>query len=170
MTPSNEAPAQPPGFFAKYGKWLLAIGCLTPLLCCGGFSVLGVGIMQGLKSTAPFVQGLARANQSDEVNEVLGTPLKPGFMVNGSINDSNGAGTADFEVPVTGPKNSGTLEVTAVKERGGAWTFSRLAVQVDLGPRIDLLDTQRPEPVPDVEPLPDEPPSDGPASDAPGKE
>ncbi len=170
MTPSNEAPAPQPGFFAKYGKWLLGIGCLVPLLCCGGFGALGVVIMQGLKSTAPFVQALAKANQSDEVNAALGSPLTPGFMVNGSINDSNGAGTADFEVPVTGKKAAGTLEVTASKERGGAWTFARLAVQVDLGPRIDLLDEPRPEPGPDLEPIPDEPPSDGPVPDAPGKE
>ncbi len=130
MTPTPEAPAQQPGWFGRNWKWLVPVGCLVPMLCCGGLSAaIYFGITGVMKSSPAFIEGLARAQRNPEVIERLGTPVTPGMKLQGSIKND----LADFSIDLAGPKGEGTLRVVARGTR-----FSVLEVETD-GVHIDLL-------------------------------
>jgi|APLak6261678615_1056124.scaffolds.fasta_scaffold01350_3 hypothetical protein len=154
MTPSGnvEAPVQQPSWFARNWKWLVPVGCVVPMLCCLSFvGVTYFGVTKMIEGSSVFAQAMKQANENPEVAASLGTPLKTGLGVTGAYQDNNGSGSADFSVPVEGPKGKGTLVVKA-EGRRGTWTFKELTVDVG-GKRIDLLEAA---PVPDEEPA-DEP-------------
>lgn len=168
MTPQGQAgaPAQQPGWFSRNWKWLLAVGCLVPMLCCG---VFGVGtyftVTKVIQGTPVFAEALEKANTNPDVTAALGQPVTPGMMLSGSVNQSGNTGTADFSIPIEGPKGKGTLKVEA-SMKGGDWTFQRLEAEVG-GKTIDLL-AGAPSPMKGAgQPLPDEPPMDAPPADEP---
>jgi TonB family protein len=68
----------------------------------------------------------------------LGEPIKDGWFVKGNVNFAGGSGTANFEVPVSGPKSSGTLYVRAIYE--GSWMYERLDLASEGGETISLLE------------------------------
>lgn len=55
---------RPPGrqrsWFGRNWFWLIPLGCLTPILCCGGGIVLLFGM---LKSSGAYTQSLERVQQ-----------------------------------------------------------------------------------------------------------
>lgn len=119
-------------------------GCLTLVvigaLCFAGFFWLVMGVV---KDSDVYTEANRKMQASPEVQEVLGAPVEPGWMFQGSVAIKNGAGTADFSVPVSGPKGSGTLVAKATKKAGGLWQYSVLEVQVDEGGTIDLKDVPK---------------------------
>ena len=138
-TPST-IPAQPQGWFARHWKGVLGFGCLGIIILAGAF-IGGIFflIMGSIRSSDAYQQALAKAGASPEVVVRLGQPLKPGWMVSGSINVSGPSGDADLAIPVSGPKGKGTLYVVG-KKSAGQWTYSRMEVEVEGQPgRIDLL-------------------------------
>lgn len=135
----TEQAAPRPGFFKRNWKWLVPVGCLTPLLCCGGGAVaIAVSAFGVMKQSPVFVEAVARASNNPEVAGALGAPLTTSWWLSGNLNESGGSGTANFAVPVSGPKGSGTLFVEA-KESAGTWRYESLQVDVG-GRRIDLSD------------------------------
>ena len=93
-------------------------------------------------------QALARAKASDEVRAVLGEPIQPGFFVSGNFSVNGSSGNADFSIPLSGPKGSATLYVTATKA-AGKWEFTTLELapkgaeaRIDLKSRKPLLEPQ----------------------------
>ncbi len=123
------------------GKWVL-IGCGG----CLGLIVLAVvasvaiyfAAMNVIKKTDVYETALKRAQSSSEVQSALGTPIETGWTFAGSVNYNNGAGSADFTAPLTGPKGGGTLIVKADKSSGTAWQYSTLEVQFPSGSKVDL--------------------------------
>lgn len=174
MTPNAEAPAPQPGWFSRNWKWAVPVGCLTPVLCCGVFgAVTFLGVTKAIQSSGVYAESLAKAVTNPEVKAALGSPVRPGMMMQGSINEANGAGEADFEIPLEGPRGQGTLYVSARKPAGGIWSYQRLEVEA-VGQRINLRAG-----MPSLEPTevnelpPDEPPIDDALNDtdtAPPKE
>jgi len=162
MTPNANVapPAQQPGWFARNWKWLLPVGCLVPLLCCGTFgAVTYLGVSKVIEGSVAFKTGLDKASANPDVIAALGSPLKTGLGVTGSINETNGNGVADFSMPIEGPKGKGTLVVKG-RGTGNTWTYERLEVQVG-GKTIDLMAQEEPpepegetpsEPEPEEEP------------------
>lgn len=158
MTPNAEAPAQPPGWFSRNWKWAVPVGCLTPMLCCGVFgAVTFLGVSKAIQSSGVYAEAVAKAATSPEVKEALGAPVTPGLMMQGSINERNGRGEADFQIPLSGPKGQGTLFVKATKPPGGRWAFQQLEVEAG-NTRIDLQGGAAPGPALDA--LPDDMPVD----------
>ena len=124
------------------GKWVLfgCGGCLGLIIlgCVVGYFAF-TGIIGVIKSSDAYQFALKRAQESPEVQAALGTPIKDGFMMTGSINTDNGAGTAEFSLPISGPKGEGTVTAKAAKSAGGVWEYSTLQVQVTgTGQVIDL--------------------------------
>lgn len=39
MTPNPEGPMQQPSWFSRNWKWLLPVGCVLPMMCCGVFGL-----------------------------------------------------------------------------------------------------------------------------------
>lgn len=151
MTPNPNAPVQQPGWFSRNWKWLVPVGCLVPLMCCG---VFGVGAYftasKMIEGSPAFAEAFSRASQNPEVTAALGAPLTPGFGMSGEIKETNGSGTANFSVPLNGPKGSGSLHVEA-RRSAGQWNFQAITVEAG-GKTIDVLGAQE-----KAEPMPDEP-------------
>ncbi|MDC0709912.1 cytochrome c oxidase assembly factor 1 family protein [Stigmatella sp. ncwal1] len=151
----NMAPRQ--GWWSRNWKWVVPVGCLTPVLMCGCFGALVFYFVTStIKSTDAYQQAVTLVSANPEVQEALGTPIDFGWP-RGSVNATNGEGRASVSVPVEGPKGSGTLRLEAVSE-GENWTFDLLQVEVPGRPAIDLMDQVGGRPEPELEPLPDDEP------------
>lgn len=140
---SFQQPAQPQqkGCLGRNWKWMLPVGCLGLILA--GVAVLGglffVG-MSALKSSEVYKGALERTRSNPEARAALGEPIKDGWLVQGNVNFSGGSGTANLQIPVSGPKKSGTIQARAVYE-GDAWMYERLDLVVDGGETIQMLAT-----------------------------
>jgi Cytochrome oxidase complex assembly protein 1 len=132
---------QPPSrtWWRRNWKWVVPVGCLTPLLLCGGLTTLIFFLVFGtIKSSDVYTEALARAKANEEVKALLGEPIEAGFWVSGSFEVSGPSGKADLAIPISGPKGSATLYAVATKT-GGGWQYSTLEVAPqDAGARIDL--------------------------------
>jgi hypothetical protein len=92
-----------------------------------------------MKNSDVAKEALARARSNPGVVEHLGTPIKAGWFVSGSISLNNSSGDANLSVPIAGPKGKGTIYLTAHKS-AGTWTYSVLQVEVKGSKaKIDLL-------------------------------
>jgi TonB family protein len=137
----SQQPQQQKGCWGRNWKWIVPGGCLALLL---GLVALVAGIfliaMSAVKSSDVYQEALRRAQASPAAVEQLGEPIKDGWMVKGNVKFEGGTGQANFEVPLSGPKNSGTLYVEASRERGD-WMFETLDLAVAGGGRISLLES-----------------------------
>jgi hypothetical protein len=148
---------QPPapqqkGCLGRNWKWMVPVGCLGLIL---GVVLVGCVIffaaMSAVKSSDVYQGALRAAQAHPAAIQRLGEPIKDGWLVSGNVNYTNGSGNANFDIPVSGPKGSGTLHVIAVN-LGGAWMYERLDLAVAGGQTISLLDRNVVQPPPvDVE-------------------
>jgi hypothetical protein len=128
------------------GKTILwiVLGCAGASIVCVLVFVLFVGGIVGLtfgaiRSSDVYQSAMDQALSHPEVLEVLGEPVKPGFMITGSINVNGPEGEAEFGVPLRGSMQNGTLHVSAYKQ-SGQWIFEVLELELPgLPRRIDLL-------------------------------
>ncbi|MNC89987.1 Cytochrome oxidase complex assembly protein 1 [compost metagenome] len=96
-----------------------------------------------IKSSDAYQEALSRAKASPAVISALGSPVKEGFYVSGSINVSGPSGDAKLAIPVSGPKGEGTIYLEARKS-ADVWSYSVLVVRVtQTRQRIDLLREKR---------------------------
>jgi hypothetical protein len=156
MTPQADPPMQQGSWFSRNWKWLVPVGCMVPMVCCG---VFGLGtymvVTKVIQSSGAYAGALAMVNQSSEVQEILGTPVTPGFGMSGKVEEKSGSGSADFTVPISGSKGAGSMHVVASRG-GGEWNYTVIDVVVG-GKTINVL--MDPNNVPDVPPedSPEEP-------------
>lgn len=162
MTPDPNAPVRQQSWWNRNWKWVVPVGCLLPLLCCGTFgAVTYFGVSQVIGNSQVFLTALGKAAENKDVQATLGAPLKPGLGMSGSLNESNGNGDANFSVPIEGPKGKGTLRVVATSRSAGQWTYSVMEVEAG-GKTIDLLagggaDEDPPPPDDELPPVDDSP-------------
>lgn len=137
-------------------------GCLG-LLVLGGVAVAAIFyfVFGAMKKSDVYVEAVKRAQNSTEVQSVLGTPIEPGWMLSGSFNYENGSGSANFKIPVKGPKGEATVVAVGEKAVGGAWIYSQLEAVLPNGTKVDLngspSDSGSSEPTPAVEPAEETP-------------
>lgn len=126
---------------SRHWKWVAAVCCLVALsffIGIGGLIVFGV---KAMKSSPVYTDALARAESAPAVATALGTPVKDGYLFTGNISESDSSGSAHFMIPISGPKGSGVLSVSATRSLG-AWHLNNLTVMIDkTQERIDLLNT-----------------------------
>jgi Cytochrome oxidase complex assembly protein 1 len=97
-----------------------------------------------VKSSEPYQHAQGVAIHDARVEAALGTPVVTKWYVSGSFNMSGSSGNADFEIPVSGSRNNGTLYV-AGKKSAGHWSYQRLELAVEgQETRIDLLSQSNP--------------------------
>lgn len=147
--PFQQPPAQQPkGCLGRNWKWMVPVGCLGLIL---GVVALVVGIfffaMSALKSSEVYQGALKAAQAHPAAVERLGEPITDGWFVKGNINLNAAGGSANFEIPVSGPKKSGTLVVRAVSP-DGSWMYERLDLAVEGGETVSLLDRNVVQPPP----------------------
>jgi TonB family protein len=135
---------QPPqqqqkGCLGRNWKWMLPVGCLGLILA--GVALIG-GIvfvaMSAMKSSEVYQGALKVVQTHPAAVERLGQPVNDGWFVKGNISIDGSGGNANLEIPVSGPKNSGTLYVRAVSP-DGTWMYERLDLAVG-GETVSLLD------------------------------
>ena len=125
-------------WWSRNWKWVVPVGCLTPLLLIGGCVAAIVMLVFGMiRSSDPYTDAVARAKSDPRVIQHLGEPIETGWWITGNVKIENDSGTADFALPLRGSRKNGILRVEASKDRG-EWVYSLLTVSVDDGPVIDL--------------------------------
>jgi hypothetical protein len=129
--------------------WVLGGGCLIPILVCGGcFGVVTLFVKDKIENFGPYNEAVAVAVAHPVIVEELGEPIDAGFALQSNIQISNGEGTANLDIPLSGPRGSARLRVVATRS-GGVWTFTKLEAHVDgLDEPIDLLPDELPGDVP----------------------
>ena len=138
-------------------KWLVptAGGIILLFVIC--IVLAFIALFGGLRSSEVYQTALKEAQSNPDVVRVLGEPVEPGWWVSGSIEVSGPTGQADLTIPISGPKDSGTLYVIAQKT-AGQWQFVTLEVAVGgQDERINLLKTpvsDLPDTSPPVNPFP----------------
>jgi hypothetical protein len=131
------------GWLAKNWVWFVPVGSIgLILLCVGSIFLLFLALFQGFKSSDVYQLALEKTRAHPEAVAALGEPIETGFFVTGSIENRGKAGDAELEIPVSGPRGSGTIHAVAVKVRG-RWEFRTLELILqETGERVDL--TSRP--------------------------
>lgn len=123
------------------------VGCGCGLLLAGFIAFICFivfVVFAAMRSAQPYQDGLQRASVDPRVLEAFGSPIEPGWFLSGSIKTENQTGTADISIPISGPKQSGHIQVTGTKS-GGRWRYTTMTVIPKSGPPIDLLENIPPE-------------------------
>ena len=137
--PVPSPPGTPPPNQRNVRRVLMA-GCFgIVLLIAALIGAIGFFVLGSLRSSDAVKGAVERANRDPQVVAALGQPIEVGYFVSGTISVSGPGGSAELEVPVSGPKGKGTIYLSAVK-RAGKWEYSILQVAIaGREDRIDLL-------------------------------
>ena len=120
--------------------WLW-VGCGCAGMIAAGISFVAFivfVVFASIRASDPYKDGLERARGDARVQEALGTPIEPGWLMSGKIKTENGGGNCDLSIPLKGSRMSGTLRVVGTRA-GGRWTYSKMLVTPASGSPIDLL-------------------------------
>jgi hypothetical protein len=127
------------GWWSRNWKWAVPVGCITPLLLCGGgVMAIFIFVFGSIKSSEPYQEALMRAKANEELKAAIGAPIEESFWMSGSIEVNNGSGKADLAFPVSGPNGSATIFVVATKS-AGRWEYSKMEATMEGSRRINLL-------------------------------
>lgn len=143
--PPTVPPAQPQKASGRRMPLLIGVGCLG-VLVMGCLFIAGIFAVSfaALRSSDAYELALAAAQHDPSVTAALGTPVRAGWFTTGQINVSGANGDANLDIPLSGPRGSGTLAVSAHKS-AGKWTFSTLNVRISGAPApLDLLPAAAP--------------------------
>jgi ribosomal protein L7/L12 len=100
------------------------LGCLPMLLLiglCAGFIMLTSQV--AFRAWGPLDQVLKVLNSNPQVTQAFGQPLTIGPFITGEISSGGSSSSADFDVPLYGPKQSGELNVSG-SWRKGVWDLT----------------------------------------------
>jgi Cytochrome oxidase complex assembly protein 1 len=126
-----ENPAPKKSWLARFW-WVIILALLLlgglSTVCCVGTGVLGIFSL--MKSSPVFRDSLAMVQENPDAREYLGEPIQAGWLVSGEISETPSGGTAEISYPVSGPRGSGTVYVTA-KKAEGEWIILRLVLVMD---------------------------------------
>jgi hypothetical protein len=129
-----------PNWWKRNWKWFVPAGCLSIAVLFVVFvGSIALIVFSAMKSTDVYKDALAQAKANSAVIEVLGSPIKEGFLVSGNTNVNGASGEANLSIPISGPNGKGTIYVAANKSLG-RWNYSGLIVEITkTHQRIDLL-------------------------------
>lgn len=82
-------------------------------------------------------QSFERAANDPRVIQVLGQPIRMGWVIKGNVHMKDANGYADLRIPISGPKGEATIFLYA-RETFGAWEFRILRVEMPGATAIDL--------------------------------
>lgn len=136
----HQAPGLPPPIDAAPGRRTALRTVALGVLALGVAGALVVGGVAALLRTAnPFSLAFERARAHPALTAELGEPIEPGWLPSGRIQVDDDGGSAQLEIPVSGPRGEARLHVDATR-RGGEWTLLELRAVLADGRSLDLLD------------------------------
>jgi hypothetical protein len=118
-------------------------GCLPMLLffgVCAGFIMLSSHLM--FRAFGPLDQALQIVNSNPAVVRAFGTPITPGVFVTGEMSGGGSSSSAQFSVPIYGPRRSGELNVSGGWRRG-VWDLSIWVMYDEDGEEQTIYITQK---------------------------
>jgi len=111
-------------------NWAIA-GLVVWVVGIGGCATTVGSIPYILKGNDAYHMTMDAIRADDRVKAALGEDVTDGFWIGGSINvNANGAGDAQFSIPVHGAKGKGTGYSHLVRN-AGAWSTRLLVVRVE---------------------------------------
>ncbi len=128
-------------WFGRNWKWAVpTFGCLTIIILAIVFAgTLFLGVTTMFKDSIPYKEAMTSLKSNETVIAQLGEPIETNGMIKGNIDIKGNQGSADYKIPVKGPKGEATLMVIAEKFNGN-WKYEILQVTFDeSGEKIDLL-------------------------------
>ena len=140
MTDQNELIEQK-SWWNRNWKWVVPVGgCLTLIILFIAFLATVIfGATKMMSGSEPYQDSLTKAQQNEQVIELLGEPIETVGIMQGSISFSNNDGDADIRIPIKGPNGEGIIYVLA-ENRNDVWTYSEQEVRIDQNNEvIDLL-------------------------------
>lgn len=108
-------------------KWFIPVLVLVVLAGIGAFVFTLLSLM---KSSDAYTGALALVKSSPAVTTAIGTPVKDGLFFTGNIEEGGSSGSADFSVPISGPKGSANVYVNA-RRSNGEWHYEHVMVCID---------------------------------------
>ncbi len=119
---------------------IIPLGCLGLAICIAGvIAIVFFGTTRAVKSSEFYTEAVAHARARPEVTEALGSPIEAGIPRSASFHMDDSSGDVEAEIPIAGPKGSGTLHAAA-KKTGTKWEFIALEVTIEAsGETINLL-------------------------------
>lgn len=120
------------GWLRRNWKWMVAVWLG---LCLAGAATALIMI----DSSDATKLAIATAESNPALAQRLGSPLKTGWFISGSIEVKPESGEAELAIPVSGPKGRGTIYAEAHK-RAGLWHLELLQFgYANSDERLDLL-------------------------------
>jgi hypothetical protein len=116
-------------WFRRNWLWFVpTMGCLT-LIVLGvlGLGSLFFGVTKLLADSTPSQYAIAQASKNEKVIAILGDSIEKDGIISGNISFTNGDGTANLSIPISGTMTSGTIKVVAIKT-DGIWVYETLYV------------------------------------------
>lgn len=116
-------------WFRRNWLWFVpTMGCLT-LIVLGvlGLGTLFFGVTKLLADATPSQYAIAQASKNEKVIALLGDSIEKDGIISGNISFTNGDGTANLSIPISGTKTSGTIKVVAIKT-DDVWVYETLYV------------------------------------------
>jgi hypothetical protein len=131
---------QPPqSWLHRHWKGLVATGVTLAVVTVMAVVVGVVAlVMWTLRQSDVLRMAMEQARKNPAVVQQLGTPINPGWLISGSMHIENDSGTANFTVPIHGPRQEAKLYLDA-RKRMGEWTFNSLTVKTDSGQAIEVV-------------------------------
>ena len=118
-------------------KWFL-VGCgVLIALIAAVCAVLVFGFFGAIKRSDVYKGAFRRAQNDPRVIAALGSPIEAGFLVTGHFNVNSDGGNAEFNFPISGPKEKAKVHAVATLENA-QWKYETLTVTPENGARIDL--------------------------------
>lgn len=163
MNQSNDAassatePARSKAAGSRNVPLAIGLGCFG-VLVMGCLFIAGVFVIASaaMRSSDAYQLALAAAQREPSVVARLGTPVRAGWFTTGHTSVAGPRGEASLEIPISGPRGSGTVTVRANKS-AGKWSFSCLSVAISgRSTPIDLLAAATPESAASGMPAPEE--------------
>ena len=132
---------KPRNWMQRNWKWFIPLLVVASGTVMATFFVfIFVVVFNVIKSSDAYKEALARVQTDPAIQAALGTPIKEGLFVTGSINTSGSSGEADIAIPISGPYGKATVYAVATKS-AERWTFIALLVEVrDTGEIFNLLE------------------------------
>jgi Cytochrome oxidase complex assembly protein 1 len=127
-------------------RWKIPLGFVILLVLMAALAiVLATIVSASFHSSDVYKLALASAVHHPQVRDLIGEPIKPGWLISGQLKINGRTGEANFFIPISGPRGRGTIHVVAYKD--GVWHFTSLQVSPEgnsATENIDLLSTPPP--------------------------
>jgi hypothetical protein len=139
------------GWFARNWKWVVPSGgCLLIIIFIIAFAgSLFFGLSSVMSDSQAYKDSMEAVQSNEEVIAILGEPIENNGIHGGNFSYKNGVSSAEFSIPIKGPKGEATIFVigSGVDED---WNYETMEVHIEGSNKIiHLLENELPESVPE---------------------